>query len=249
MLLRDHMVTTGNWLFRWRGYVLLAFLPVAFLGIAFNGPMVTLGYGAGAGLVVDTIAIAMVIAGLAGRLLTVGFVRERTSGRNTREGQVAEELNTAGMYSIVRNPLYLYNCMIYVGLVMFSQYLPLLPVFALALVLYYERIIQAEESFLLDKFGAAYREWVARVPAFWPMRLRWVPPVRAFSLRMALGREHTTMILAVVALYLIATAKAGLVPGSPPMGAGWNWALAAGLMIWLVIRIARKTGQLDPVRE
>ncbi|MGB8874133.1 MAG: hypothetical protein WCC75_12145, partial [Desulfobaccales bacterium] len=44
-----------------------------------------------------------------------GLPPRGTSGRNT-QGQVAETLNTTGIYSLVRNPLYLGNFLIWLGL-------------------------------------------------------------------------------------------------------------------------------------
>ncbi len=52
--------------------------------------------------------------GLALRVIVVGHAPYGTSGRNTRE-QVADTLNTTGMYSIVRHPLYLANYLIILG--------------------------------------------------------------------------------------------------------------------------------------
>ena len=50
----------------------------------------------------------------------MGFAPRGTSGRNTL-GQVAEVLNTSGMYSVVRNPLYLGNFVIWLGLALFIK--------------------------------------------------------------------------------------------------------------------------------
>ena len=38
------------------------------------------------------------------RILTVGFAPKNTSGRNTVDGQIADELNTTGIYSIITPP-------------------------------------------------------------------------------------------------------------------------------------------------
>lgn len=61
--------------------------------------------------------LCMVVAVL-GQLLrffTLAYVPPRTSGRN-RKHQVADSLNTEGTYSMVRNPLYLGNCLSWLGL-------------------------------------------------------------------------------------------------------------------------------------
>ena len=49
------------------------------------------------------------------RFYTVGTTPKETSGRNTNQ-QVAAVLNSTGMYSMLRHPLYLGNYLIWVGL-------------------------------------------------------------------------------------------------------------------------------------
>ena len=58
-----------------------------------------------------------------GAWLCVGFTPRGTSGRNTKEGQVAESLNTLGMYSMCRHPLYLGNLLMWLGIVMYMGHL------------------------------------------------------------------------------------------------------------------------------
>lgn len=53
------------------------------------------------------------------RAYVIGTTPRGTSGRNTK-GQVAEELNQAGMYSMVRHPLYLGNYLMWIGIVVFA---------------------------------------------------------------------------------------------------------------------------------
>ena len=91
--------------------------------------------------------MAISFLGLAVRVYTIGCVPEGTSGRNVKE-QRADELNTSGIYSIVRNPLYLGNFFICFGLVAYpapSFYMILS--YVLLFLLYHERIIFAEEEF------------------------------------------------------------------------------------------------------
>lgn len=59
--------------------------------------------------------IAVSLFGLLIRAVTIGFTPKGTSGRNTKEGQVAEVLNTKGIYSVVRHPLYLGNYFMWLG--------------------------------------------------------------------------------------------------------------------------------------
>ncbi|MEI3590430.1 MAG: hypothetical protein V8Q44_05920 [Alistipes ihumii] len=58
--------------------------------------------------------------GLAIRIRTAGHTPDRTSGRNTAEGQVADEPNTTGIYSMMRNPLYVGDLFKWPGIALLS---------------------------------------------------------------------------------------------------------------------------------
>jgi protein-S-isoprenylcysteine O-methyltransferase Ste14 len=247
MLLRSHMVTSGNWLFRWRGYLPLVAVPPLLIAIATNEGMTSAQAFFGVGpLAYWLLGAAMVAMGLMGRILTVGFVREGTSGRNTAKGQVAEELNTTGFYATMRNPLYFFNCMIYIGVAVFSGSLVLVPVIALGFALYYERIIAAEEDFLTRTFGQSYLDWARTTPAFWPDLRKFTRPKRGFSLAMALVREHTTLLLGMFSLYALRLAFAHIAPDPIAMAGGWHIAMGLCVAGWLGVEGARRMGLLRP---
>ena len=182
----------------------------------------------------------MVFAGLALRAVTVGFVPKKTSGRNT-EGQVASELNTTGVYSLTRNPLYLANCVTYLGIMLFTQELLLSLAFALFLAVYYERIILAEEAFLLETFGDTYRAWAAEVPVFLPRLSGWRRPALPFSFRTVLRREPAGWIAAVVALAVIEIGV-DLVEGEREEvgGDGWLTIVTIAVCLYLALLFAKK---------
>ena len=89
---------------------------------------------------------------LAIRWVTIAFVPGGTSGRNTL-GQRADQLNTSGMYSMVRNPLYVGNFVAILGVLICVKVWWLVAMFALLYWLYIERVIAVEEAFLEQKFG------------------------------------------------------------------------------------------------
>ena len=191
MALIEEMDRSGNWLFRWR-----SFLPL----LLFWGRS---GRAVGRG-VLDAdvqgfdrtwwwplICLDIAMAGQVIRALCVGYTPRGTSGRNTKEGQVAESLNTLGMYSICRHPLYLGNLLMWLGIILYIGHIWFAVVFLFSLcALYYERIMFAEEQFLRGKFGQAYLDWSASVPAFWPVLGRWKEPEVGFSMRNVLKREY-----------------------------------------------------------
>ncbi|MBP1885245.1 methyltransferase family protein [Sinorhizobium mexicanum] len=112
-MILDDIVHQGNWFFRWRSYVLLITIPIAFLVLS-QGEPIELRFGDGADFVYEGFCLALALVGLAIRAFTVGHAPKGTSGRNTRK-QIAESLNTTGMYSLCRNPLYFGNAVIYLA--------------------------------------------------------------------------------------------------------------------------------------
>lgn len=243
MRLVDHFHTSGAILFRWRSYLLPAFLPVIFQA-ATGGERIETAFGDLAGDAVEGWALLIVAAGCLGRILTVGFVPRGTSGRNTGEGQVAEVLNTTGVYSLVRNPLYLCNCLICLGIAPYTQSLVLVLVFALVLVPDHERSIAAEERFLAAKSGPAYEDWAARTPAFWPRRTGLVPPGLPFSARWALRREHATVAGAVLALCLVEFTLHLMGGEGEPVERGWIALFAVTLVAEAVLHVVKRRTKL-----
>ena len=139
-MLRDELVLRGNSLFRWRSFLPLALVPPA-LWMGWEAPdwahaqaWQALCWGVG-------------LIGLGVRAKTIGHVPPGTSGRNTSEGQVAESLNTRGMYSLVRHPLYLGNYLMWMGLVLATGRMDFALVVTLLYMMYYLRIAMAEEAF------------------------------------------------------------------------------------------------------
>lgn len=243
MLLGDRMRESGASLFRWRSFVLLIFVPLLALAVHAGEP-VERALGAFWGEAYEAACIVLVLAGLALRAFTVGYVPSRTSGRNTH-GQVAASLNVTGMYSLTRNPLYLANCVSYVGVLLYSQDLLLTLAFTLFLILYYERIILAEEAFLLERFGDSYRRWAAEVPVFFPRIRGWRAPELPFSLRSVLRREYPTWLGALLALAVID------IPADYLAGEGandWNATLALGFAGYLILHLLNRRTRLLRVR-
>ncbi len=236
MRLQDQMADTGTKLFRWRSYILLIFVPFLIF-VIWGGPRIEQTLGPIAGYVYSALCILIVITGELVRIFTVSFVDPKTSGRNVKE-QIAAELNTTGIYSQLRNPLYFGNCLMYLGVMLYGQSLILGLIMALVLIPYYERIIAAEEKFLSEKFGQPYEDWCMTTPAFLPKLVNWTRPARAFSPRILISREYTSVLGAIVSLYLVNLGLAKLGAGGGDVATIWHWVLGVaagfGLLIYLV---------------
>ena len=233
MLMNDHFVKSGATLFRWRSFVLGGFLP--FVAYAtWRGEIIEIQFGNLAGEIYEMITLAMIFIGLAIRAYTVGHVPAGTSGRNTR-GQVANSLNTTGLYSVVRNPLYLGNAISYVGAVLYPQTLELGIAMVLVLVIYFERIIATEENFLVKTFGQTYTDWAKNTPAFFPNFRNWQPPAMSFEWRTVVRREHPTWLGAITLVYLLEIGSE-YVEGEPVLqDYGWHALFAFAIIAQLTI--------------
>src|SRR5205809_2698769 len=154
----------GNWLFKRRG-----FIPVALFILAVPAVYFTDYYSMSPAFstCVNYIAAILSILGFVIRAYTIGTTPRGTSGRNT-DKQVAEQLNSSGIYSIVRHPLYLGNYLMWIGIVLFTKNYYFVIIVSLLYWIYYERIMFAEERFLEKKFGEDYLKWSLKVPAFIP---------------------------------------------------------------------------------
>lgn len=192
MSLHDTMVKHGHTLFRFRSYIPLLFIAPLMLAFGESAKVEALVGDVPEDLWV-LFCFILSLSGLVIRWVTVGFVPAGTSGRNT-QGQRADVLNTAGMYSIVRNPLYLGNFITILGVVLSIKVWWLALIVSMFFFIYMERIILAEEKFLHDKFGALYDEWRAKTPVIIPDFKLWRPHEMKFSWKTVMKREYQGLL-------------------------------------------------------
>ena len=246
MTLRQQMEAQGVTLFRWRSFMPLMILPVVVLA-GLNSQGFADGHAGFDGRLYDLGCILLSFSGLAMRSLTVASAAPRTSGRNTRE-QRADSLNTTGAYSIVRNPLYVANFFVFLGMLLFLKVWWVVVIATLSYVMYYERIVMAEEDFLLAKFGTVYAQWSDRTPAMVPNLRLWQKPERQISWRKILRGEYNGFYLIVVCFYLLewcdrllfARGQPGPVTLEQAPGLYWTSFLAVGTFTFMILRTLKK---------
>ena len=232
-MLKTELPKAGHWLFRWRSYAPLPLFAVALLLVVFHGPDEMPGRTA-----FELGCLALSLLGLAIRLRVLGTVSEKTSGRNTRS-QVAEELNADGLYSLVRHPLYLGNFFIYLGVALFPGVWWLPVFFALLFWVYIERIMFAEEDFLEQQFGDAFRAWAAATPAFVPRFSRWQPSSRPYRLRQALRRDRSAILGVALVFALLVTAQRGTAATLIGPDLFWGALALAGVVLYAIGKLIR----------
>lgn len=241
MALTDEMNQQGTWLFRWRSY-----LPIALLAVLFPASLLGLHWPFGSyrfHLWWEFGCLMLSFAGMAIRCATVGWVPEGTSGRGTRHLR-ATSLNTAGLYSVVRHPLYVGNYLIGLGvtLVWFDWWAPV--IYSLFFWLYYERIMLAEEQFLESKFGADFRQWAAKTPSFIPRLSQWRTPALPFSIKTVLKREYTGILLLMILHSGMEVIEHLWLDGSSDVGSLWWLGISSAVLTYVTLSLLKKHTQL-----
>lgn len=206
MALIDSLENNGNKLFKKRGiipfYILLLALPILLFGNSSFYESISPEFGETVlKPIVLVVSLLISMIGLVIRCYAIGTTPHGTSGRNT-DKQVAKQLNTKGIYSIVRHPLYLGNYLMWAGFLVFSFDILLFIIVSLVFWLYYERIMFAEERYLEKQFGNSYLDWSRKVPAFLPAFRQFEKSEIPFSLKTILRREYSG-VFAMTLIYTI----------------------------------------------
>lgn len=242
MALREELEQQGTQFFRWRSYwplLLAGFFVLAFSesyhpdqDLSWNRPW-------------EWLCFSISLLGLGIRAYTTSSAPRGTSGRNALE-QRAKSLNTTGMYSVSRHPLYVGNLFIWIGVVLLARSFWFLIVAVLVFWIYYERIMFAEEEFLRREFGDTYLRWATTTPAFLPALDHWKRPELPFSWRNALRREHSGLFAVISAFAASDMLSESMMKRRLTMD--WMWGLlfvlGAGVYLALVL-LKKKTRVLD----
>ncbi len=142
-----------------------------------------------------------------GELIRISGVR--VAGGRTRTRKVgARKLCIGGIFSYVRNPLYLGNVVIYLGFALFAGgpwvfYLMLIAL--IYFVIQYGMIISLEEKTLADLFGEDYQEFKKNVPRLFPRFTAWQPDktIERVSWNKVFRSEKSTLINQCVFLIVV----------------------------------------------
>lgn len=242
--LNEHFEKSGAWLFRRRSYLPIFLFAIVLLGMRdFHypaeryGPQTTLWelgcFGVG-------------LLGLLVRSITVGYAALGTSGRVS--AQEADALNTSGMYSIVRHPLYLGNYLMWmsVALLTYTVWVPL--VIALVFWLYYERIMIAEEGYLRVQFGDQFERWAATTRAFIPNPSTWQSPNRPFALRRVLRRERSGLLGLTLSFAAFELIVGSLARGAIHVDPVWTLLAAFSFLIYAALEIEKRRARRHAVQ-
>jgi protein-S-isoprenylcysteine O-methyltransferase Ste14 len=235
MALVHEFENSGNWLFKRRSW-LPVFMIVAGIFIMYIDNRQAIIFDMRDELIFLTVSLFGEII----RVFTVGFAPKNTSGRNTEIGQLADELNTTGIYSIIRHPLYLGNFFMWLGPVLFLRSIPFTIVFILLYWVYYERIMFAEEQFLRRKFGEIYDKWSETVASFIPFSFNYIPSKLHFSIRNVLKREYNSFVNIFIIFLLLDLFRNLFLSERIYLTQMWLSLTVGAVIIWAAVRTIHK---------
>ncbi len=193
MALLHSFEKSGNTLFKYRGQIPVVLFIFAVPVIYFTDTTILTEQQY---IILTYFAAAISLLGFLFRGYAIGTTPKGTSGRNTSE-QIADVLNTTGIYACVRHPLYVGNYLMWIGIVIFTFNIYYVVAVSLAFWIYYERIMFAEERFLERKFGQNYLDWSMKVPAFIPAFSKYNKSTTPFSILTVIRREYTGILATV----------------------------------------------------
>ena len=241
MALVHEFERSGNWLFKRRSW-----LPAAFIVIGIIVLYLTNRQAIIFNPTAELIFLGVSLLGEAIRIYTVGYAPKNTSGRNTTAGQIADELNTTGIYSLVRHPLYIGNFFMWLGPVLFVRTPVFFVFFVLIYWLYYERIMFAEEQFLRNKFGEAYDKYSEKIRSVIPRFTGYIRPALPFSVRSVLKREYNSFVNIFIIFMVLDLFRNYFLSERLYLTPLWIYLGIPAGIIWITIRlIYKKTSLLN----
>jgi protein-S-isoprenylcysteine O-methyltransferase Ste14 len=164
------MIKIGNFFFKYRNWLFIILYLFLFIP---SPPIFSLAnFGEHYWLWPVIIGLIITFAGQAIRGLTIGLAYIIRGGRG---GKVyAEELVTTGIFAHCRNPLYVGNILMLLGVGVLANSLIYLLVVMPVFLFIYQSIVLAEENFLRQKFGQVFDDYSGKVN-------RWLPSLRGLT--------------------------------------------------------------------
>jgi protein-S-isoprenylcysteine O-methyltransferase Ste14 len=164
------MVSIGNFFFKYRNLLFILFYALLFLpaGKLFTAER----FGENYYWIPILAGLSVTVLGQVIRGATIGLAYIIRGGK---DGKVyAENLVTQGIFNHCRNPLYVGNILMLVGVGILSNSLFYVAIMIPLFLFIYQAIVLAEENFLRNKFGAQFDSYCEKVN-------RWIPDLRGIG--------------------------------------------------------------------
>ena len=237
------MVSIGNFFFKYRNWIFILFYAALFIP---SWPLFSKeAFGEFYYLWPVIIGLVVTITGQAIRGATIGLAYIVRGGKEGKP--YAEGLVTEGIFNHCRNPLYVGNILMLLGVGILANSLLYVAVMMPVFLFIYQAIVLAEENFLRNKFGPGYDEYCKKVN-------RWIPNLSGigktfesmeFNWRRWVLREHTTQLIWLVGITLLLLLNYPELTGYDTSLRNWLMGIILGglLILYIFFRYLKKTGK------
>lgn len=237
------MVAIGNFFFKYRNWIFILFYGALFIP---SWPLFSKErFGEHYYLWPIIIGLIVTVKGQLIRGLTIGLAYIIRGGKEGKP--YAEGLVTEGIFNHCRNPLYVGNILMLLGVGILANSLVYVAIVIPVFLFVYQAIVLAEENFLRNKFGSGYDEYCKKVS-------RWFFTIKGigktfrgmhFNWRRWILKEHTTQFIWLVGITLILLLKYPELTGHDERLRNILLAVILGalLLIYILVRYLKKTGK------
>jgi protein-S-isoprenylcysteine O-methyltransferase Ste14 len=195
------MIQIGNFFFKYRNLV----FPIIGVLIFIPSPLLFTAqvFGDRYYIIPLVLGITIALIGQVIRALTIGLKYIVRGGKDKKV--YAEDLVTDGIFGHCRNPLYVGNILMLLGVGIISNSLFFLLFVVPFFCFIYQAIVLAEENYLRNKFGVSYLAYTNNVN-------RWIPDLRGlgytlssmeFNWRRYLINEYNTIYMLLISILLV----------------------------------------------
>lgn len=195
------MVAIGNFFFKYRNWIFIIFYAALFV----PSPPIFSAEKFGENYYWWPVIIGLIITvkGQLIRGLTIGLAYIVRGGKEGKP--YAEGLVTDGIFNHCRNPLYVGNILMLLGVGILANSLFYVGIMIPVFLFIYQAIVLAEENFLRGKFGSGFDEYCKKVN-------RWIPSLKGigktlssmeFKWKRWILKEHTTQYIWLAGIILL----------------------------------------------
>ena len=195
------MVAIGNFFFKYRNWIFILFYAALFIP---SWPLFSKErFGENYYVWPITLGLIITCLGQLIRGLTIGLAYIVRGGKEGKP--YAEGLVTEGIFNHCRNPLYVGNILMLLGVGILANSLVYVGIVIPIFLFIYQAIVLAEENFLRGKFGNGFDVYCSKVN-------RWFPNLKGigktfqsmeFNWRRWILKEHTTQFIWLIGIVLL----------------------------------------------
>ncbi len=237
------MVSIGNFFFKYRNLIFILFYAILFV----PSPPLFSPEVFGSNYYLWPIILGLVITctgqGIRGATIGLAYIV-----RGGKEGKpYADGLVTEGIFKHCRNPLYVGNILMLLGVGILANSLIYVGIMMPLFLFIYQAIVLAEENFLRSKFGPGFDEYCKKVN-------RWIPNLSGigktfsemeFNWKRWILREHTTQFIWLCGIVLLLLINYPNLTGYDETTRNIAIGVSLGVLvlIYILIRYLKKTGK------